>query len=218
MQATKYLPGETQCNAPGGSSHFHRWRPDLDATPSRGTPLSSPTRPIQSTQPPPSTQPAPATQPLPPAPSATPAFAKSGKCPGVLHTNGREVRNCSTCTHRLCQKCCLAYQRIYPESTCTQKSHHPKLPAPTPTPASGSWSAIEALPATPDPATATATSAVDRDFFYDSTKPLHQAQYDAKMEARESFKAQREAVEERERQLEKLKQYVQILYWNQVCQ
>ncbi|KZP03110.1 hypothetical protein FIBSPDRAFT_686980, partial [Athelia psychrophila] len=128
------------------------------------------------------------------------------------------VRNCSTCTHRLCQKCCLVYQRIYPESTCTQKSHHPKLPAPTPTPASGSWSAIEALPATPDPATATATSAVDRDFFYDSTKPLHQAQYDAKMEARESFKAQREAVEERERQLEKLKQYVQILYWNQNVQ
>ncbi|KAF7979105.1 hypothetical protein HWV62_43634 [Athelia sp. TMB] len=35
------------------------------------------------------------------------------------------------------------------------------------------------------------------------------------MEARANFKAQQEVVEERQRQMEKLKKYIQILYWDQ---
>lgn len=63
---------------------------------------------------------------------------------------------------------------------------------------------------------APAPSAIDRSVFYDSSKPLTRAHYEARTHAEEDWQDRVKAVEAREKASAVLKNYIEIIFWKDV--
>lgn len=58
---------------------------------------------------------------------------------------------------------------------------------------------------------------VDRDDFYDATKPLTKAHYDVRNRAHDDYQNDIKATEQREKQDKLIMKHIVLLFWKEVC-